>query len=61
MQEELAEKLDLSRTFADAYERLSGEERRVLEEKIASLSEPYAADDGRLMLPARSLVAAASA
>jgi SAM-dependent methyltransferase len=61
VQEEVAEKLDLSRTFADAYERLSGEERRAVEEKVASLSEPYAGEDGRLVLPARSLVAAASA
>ena len=61
VQEEIAEKRDLSRGFSDAYERLSDDERRAVDEKIASLSEPYAGDDGRLVLPARSLVAAASA
>jgi ubiquinone/menaquinone biosynthesis C-methylase UbiE len=59
--EALAEKLDLSRGFADAWERLSGNERRAVEERIASLGEPYAGPDGRLILPARSLVAAATA
>lgn len=61
VEEEIAEKLDLSRAFSDAYERLSDAERRAVNEKIAALSEPYAGDDGRLVLPARSLVAAASA
>jgi ubiquinone/menaquinone biosynthesis C-methylase UbiE len=59
--EELAEKLDLSRAFADAYERLSEDDRRALEDKIAALGVPYAGADGRLLLPARSLVAAATA
>jgi SAM-dependent methyltransferase len=61
VQEEIAEKRDLSRGFSDAYERLSEDERRIVDEKIASLSQPYAGADGRLVLPARSLVAAASA
>jgi SAM-dependent methyltransferase len=61
VQEEIAEKLDLSRAFADVYERLSDEERASVEEKVASLGRPYAGEDGRLVLPARSLVAAASA
>lgn len=59
--EALAEKLNLSRAFADSYEALSDEERRAVEERIALLGEPYAGPDGRLILPARSLVAAASA
>jgi ubiquinone/menaquinone biosynthesis C-methylase UbiE len=59
--EVLAEKLDLSRGFADAYERLSEADRRALEDRIASLGVPYAGPDGRLLLPARSLVAAATA
>ena len=59
--EALAEKLDLSRAFADAYEGLSEADRRALEDRIASLGVPYAGPDGRLLLPARSLVAAAAA
>jgi ubiquinone/menaquinone biosynthesis C-methylase UbiE len=59
--EELAEKLDLSRAFADAYESLSEADRRAVEDRIASLGAPYAGPDGRLLLPARSLVAAATA
>jgi SAM-dependent methyltransferase len=61
VQEEIAEKLDLSRTFADMYERLSDEERHAVDEKIAALGKPYTGEDGRLVMPARSLVAAASA
>jgi SAM-dependent methyltransferase len=57
----IAEELDLSRAFADAYERLSDVERRGLQERVASLGETYAGPDGRLILPARSLVAAATA
>jgi SAM-dependent methyltransferase len=59
--EEIADELDLSRGFADAYEQLSEADRRALEERIAWLGKPYAAPDGRLTLPARSLVAAATA
>jgi ubiquinone/menaquinone biosynthesis C-methylase UbiE len=59
--EALAEKLDLSRAFADAYECLSEADRRALVDRIASLGAPYADPDGRLLLPARSLVAAATA
>jgi ubiquinone/menaquinone biosynthesis C-methylase UbiE len=59
--EEIAEERDLSRGFADAYERLSEEERRALEDRIAALGEPYTGPDGRMVLTARSLVAAATA
>jgi ubiquinone/menaquinone biosynthesis C-methylase UbiE len=59
--EEVAETLDLSSAFAETYERLSEPERRALEERIASLGEPYVGPDGRMALPARSLVAAATA
>jgi ubiquinone/menaquinone biosynthesis C-methylase UbiE len=59
--EEIAEELDLSRMFAEAYERLPEEERRTLEDKIAVLGEPYMGPDGRMILTGRSLVAAASA
>jgi ubiquinone/menaquinone biosynthesis C-methylase UbiE len=61
VQEEIAEKRDLSRGFADAYERLSDDERQTVDERIAALSEPYADEDGWLVLPARSLVASAGA
>lgn len=59
--DEITEELDLSGAFADAYGRLSDEERGGLEERIASLGKPYAGPDGRLILPARSLAAAATA
>jgi ubiquinone/menaquinone biosynthesis C-methylase UbiE len=59
--EEIAEELDLSRAFAEAYERLSDEERRTLEDKITALGEPYTDPDGRMIMTGRSLVAAASA
>jgi SAM-dependent methyltransferase len=57
----LAEKLDLSRTFADNYERLSADQRPALEQRIESLGATYADGKGLLLLPARSLVAAATA
>jgi ubiquinone/menaquinone biosynthesis C-methylase UbiE len=59
--ENIAETLDLSSGFAETYSRLSEQEQRALEEKIAVLGEPYAGPDGRMILPARSLVAAATA
>jgi SAM-dependent methyltransferase len=61
VQQEIAEKLDLSRPFADVYERLSGEEREAVERKIAELARPYTDGEGLLVLPARSLVAAGTA
>jgi ubiquinone/menaquinone biosynthesis C-methylase UbiE len=61
VQEEILEKLDLSRPFADVYERLSDEQRGEVERKIAELSAPYAGADRLPVLPARSLVAAATA
>jgi SAM-dependent methyltransferase len=59
--DEIAEELNLSSTFAEVYGRLSDEERRALEERIGLLGKPYVGEDGRLTLPARSLVAAATA
>ena len=59
--EVLAEKLDLSRSFADTYERLSEDERAAVEQRIGALGAPYADGDGSLLLPARALVGAATA
>jgi len=55
------ETLDLTRSFADARERLSGEQWGEVKRLITSLAEPFAAADGSLRLPACSLVAAANA
>jgi SAM-dependent methyltransferase len=57
----LEETLDLSRPFAEVRERLSDEQWRAVERKVASLAEPFTAQDGKLNFPARSLAAAASA
>lgn len=59
--DDVAETIDLSSAFADTYERMSEEERRALEQRIASLGAPYADESGLMVLPARSLVAAATA
>jgi hypothetical protein len=55
------ETLDLSRPFADAREGVSGEQWSEVKQRIASLAEGFAAEDGALRLPASSLVAAAGA
>ncbi len=52
--------LDISQAFAEVRERLSGPQWQEVEGRIATLCEPYRRD-GRLVFPARSLVAAASA
>jgi SAM-dependent methyltransferase len=57
----LEETLDLSRPFADVWERLSERHREGVRERIVSLAGPFTADDGSLRFPARSLVASASA
>ena len=57
----IAETVDLSRQFADTYERLSDAERAGIERQIVALGAPYADADGLLVLPGRSLVAAATA
>lgn len=57
----LDETRDLSRPFADVRERLSEEEWKAVELKVASLAEPFTAPDGTLRFPATSLAAAASA
>jgi ubiquinone/menaquinone biosynthesis C-methylase UbiE len=53
--------LDLSGLFAEAREGLSDGQWTEVKAQIGALAEPYAAGDGSLEFPARSLVAAASA
>jgi SAM-dependent methyltransferase len=57
----IEETLDLARPFAEAYQPLDEQERGGVRAKIAALMERYSAPDGSLKLPARALVAAASA
>lgn len=57
----IEETLDLSRGFADVRERVTQDQWTEVSQRIASLSEPFTAEDGSLRLPASSLVAAASA
>jgi SAM-dependent methyltransferase len=53
--------LDMSVPFAQVYERLSEPEQAEVEREIAARLQPYAAPDGSLRLPGRSLVALADA
>jgi SAM-dependent methyltransferase len=53
--------LDLSRPIADAVERMAEPYVAKLREELARRLEPYTQPDGSLVLPARTLVAAASA
>jgi SAM-dependent methyltransferase len=57
----LEETYDLSVMFAEVYDSLDDGGRREVAEKVVSLAEPYAQSGGRLLLPGRSLVGAASA
>jgi len=59
--EQVEEKLDLSRVFADIYDGLSHDERAAVKAKIRELAEPFVSSDGLITLPARALVAAAEA
>jgi hypothetical protein len=52
--------LDVSAPFAEVKERLSPAEWEGVQQRVAELVEPFATD-GRLVFPARTLVAAASA
>lgn len=60
-EEYLSETLDLARPFAEVWERLSERERAAVAEAIASALGPYRTPAGALLLPGRSLVAAAGA
>ena len=55
-----SETLDLSQMVRGAVESLSPERREAVENRIRELAAPFAEDDGRLMLPGRSLAASAS-
>ncbi len=55
----IEEMLDLSGVFSEAFAGLSGPQRSELTSRIATLSELFTAADGSLLLPGRSLVAAA--
>jgi len=55
------ETLDLSDVFSEALGGLSDGQREEVVDEIASLAEPFTAADGSLLLPGRSLVAAAGA
>lgn len=57
----LQETIDVSGQFGEVWRRLSERHRDELRERIAALAAPFTAADGSLRLPARSLVAAASA
>lgn len=53
--------LDMSQPVAEVRARLSDEEWDQVETRVHELAQPFAAADGSLHFPARSLVAAASA
>lgn len=55
----IEEILDLSGVFSDALAGLSDAQQAELASRIATLAEPFRAGDGSLLLPGRSLVAAA--
>jgi hypothetical protein len=55
------ETADLSRAFGDAVAGLSSADRDQVRAKLAEYAAPFAGPEGALRLPARSLVAAASA
>lgn len=55
----LEEQLDLSLGFAEARDRLSGEQWEEVQRRIGELSEPFTDSDGSVTFPARSLLASA--
>jgi SAM-dependent methyltransferase len=56
-----SETLDLSQMVSGALEPLARERRMAVENRVRELAEPFSDGDGRLMLPGRSLAAAAGA
>jgi hypothetical protein len=50
----------MSAPFAEVRDRLSPEQWSTVEERVAELCQPFL-QDGRLVFPAQTLVAAASA
>jgi SAM-dependent methyltransferase len=61
VREYVAETLDLTLSFAEGYGRLAQKQQAEVEREIAALAQPYAAADGSLRLPGRSLAALAAA
>jgi SAM-dependent methyltransferase len=57
----LAETLNVSAIFAGTMDGLGDVEREAVRQRIAELVAPFSQADGTLLLPARSLVAAAGA
>lgn len=57
----IQETLDLSSGFAEVRDRLRDDQWPEVAQRIAELAAPYTASDGSMQLPARALVAAASA
>jgi SAM-dependent methyltransferase len=57
----LAETLDLSMMFAEAYNQLDAAEQQEVRETMTSMAEQHTASDGSLTLPGSSLVALANA
>jgi SAM-dependent methyltransferase len=57
----LAEQRDLSRVFSDVWDRISSDERADVVREITRRAEPFTASDGLLLLPGRTLAAAATA
>jgi SAM-dependent methyltransferase len=60
VEEFLDETHDLSMMFAQVYDELNDRQRREIVDNMTSLAEPYTNHQGTLVLPGRSLVAAAS-
>ena len=59
--EYVAETRDLSSMFAEVFDPLSDAQRAEVVGRVSELAQPYVGADGKLRLPARSLVAAADA
>jgi SAM-dependent methyltransferase len=57
----VSEYRDTSSMFREGFEPLSDDQRDEVARRIAELAEPYRSADGSLVLPGRSLVAAADA
>ena len=61
VEEYIAETHDLSSMFGEVLDPLSDEQRSEVLARVSELAQPYIGADGKLRLPAQSLVAAADA
>jgi SAM-dependent methyltransferase len=61
VEEYIAETDDLSSMFGEVFDPLSDAQRAEVVKRVVELAQPYAAADGAVRFPARSLVAAAEA